>query len=201
MLSAGPVYLLGVTVHNLHDELFGMGSSRRAANQIHGTKTIHAFIFTNNIHVAATPLLQVADRLAATTNDKPNGTIRHHNLGGLFTFAKGGLLLANSFGAARSRVAACFTRWVATILFNYPVDLALCTNSRAGTAGDAALALRASLGPVDELYACLRFLLDATKAFTLPSNYKPNQRGINQNHFRIVVRGWRTRLRGILLLL
>jgi hypothetical protein len=81
LLGVRTVHLFGITVDNLHNKLLSMGSSSGTSNEVHRAKTVHALVFTNNVDVATTTLLQVSNSLTATANDKTNGAVRNHDLG------------------------------------------------------------------------------------------------------------------------
>jgi hypothetical protein len=126
-----------------------MGSSSRASNEVHRTKTVHALVLTDNIDMAATALLQITDSLAATTDDETNSAVRDHDLRGLFTFTKGRLLARCLLGS--TSVATSLTSRVAAVFLNDTVDLTLCADTSTRRSCDAALALGPGLRAVDEL--------------------------------------------------
>lgn len=82
--TLGSTVVAAVAVYNLEDELLGLSRRLTGADQVHRSQTVHALVLGDNVNVAATALLQVANRFTSASNDETNGPIRHHDLHAVF---------------------------------------------------------------------------------------------------------------------
>src|SRR6202012_4819133 len=82
------LWATSITLDNFHNKILGITGGLDASNQVHGAKTIHAFVGSNNIYVAATSLLKISDGFSTSTNNQSNSAIRNHNLHAVFTFTQ-----------------------------------------------------------------------------------------------------------------
>lgn len=184
------VVILAVTLHNLHDHLFGLGSGSVGPNQVDRTEAIQALGLADDVDVAAASLLKVPDRFAASANDEAHGTVRNHDLQAVLSVLQVGYTTTiddGGRGAGSTSVKTCTSNGAhATVLYN-AIDLRHGLGAPSGGASDLAHAkLLVGIGGSDELHPALGLALDASEVLALTANDQTDQASLDLHGLGVV---------------
>ncbi len=127
-------------------------------------------------------LLQISDRLAASSDNEAHGPIRHHDLDAVLAFSKRRLMTTDAAVEGR-------TGLLAVVLDDAP-NLVLGVVARLPSPGDSTAAvLPGPFRPRRELHSRAGLGFDPTQILALSSNDETNHRGVNLDCLRIIVAG------------